>query len=417
MKNESVLKLTEKIASDMLAKFSSDDFQTTLKSLKEVSDTGTFEMVISTDDVDRHGEIVDQKGIDFSAYMKNPVVLWGHNHNQIPVGITDEIYTRTVGNQIQTVAKGRFASHEFAQTLRALFDAGMLKTSSIGFIPKEYQGNTITKSELLEWSFVSIPANPYALALGKSGFNVEELISKGVFLADVKNGDDIETPVDNPEEVPAEEEPKAEDLEKIEEEETPEEAVEETPAEETPKEEEPTPEPEEQKSIEKGAIADEIEESDMRKAKYEKFQQMDRLYWAFCEVYFDEETPVEEYDTLVSEFVGLLTGATTEGRLIISNSLEELKAKHIETVKAGRVLSSKNRTKISDAILALEDVLSADSSEEGKKVQPERIKNSEIEAIEDFLNFRKTMQQVAGLLGEALYEAKKDASKYIDEVK
>lgn len=407
MKNESVLKLTEKIASDMLAKFSSDDFQTTLKSLKEVSDTGTFEMVISTDDVDRHGEIVDQKGIDFSAYMKNPVVLWGHNHNQIPVGITDEIYTRTVGTQIQTIAKGRFASHEFAQTLRALFDAGMLKTSSIGFIPKEYQGNTITKSELLEWSFVSIPANPYALALGKSGFNVEELIAKGVFLSEVKEGDEIETPVDNPEE-----EPKAEDLEKIEEE-TPEEV----PVEETPKEEEPTPEPEEEKSLEKGALSDTVEDQEMRKAKYEKFQLMDRLYWAFCEVYFDEETPVEEYDNLVSEFVSLLTGATTEGRLIMERDVAELKAKHLETVKAGRVLSSKNRAKISDAILALEEVLAADESEDGKKSQPERVKNSEIEAIEDFLNFRKTMQQVAGLLGEALYEAKKDASKYIGEAK
>jgi hypothetical protein len=410
MKNESVLKLTEKIASDMLAKFSSDDFQTTLKSLKEVSDTGTFEMVISTDDVDRHGEIVDQKGIDFSAYMKNPVVLWGHNHNQIPVGITDEIYTRNVGGQTQTVAKGRFASHEFAQTLRALFDAGMLKTSSIGFIPKEYQGNTITKSELLEWSFVSIPANPYALALGKSGFNVEELIAKGVFLSDVKEGDEIETPVENPEE-----EPKAE--EKIEEEETPEETPEEVPAEETPKEEEPTPEPEEEKSLEKGALSDTVEDQEMRKAKYEKFQLMDRLYWAFCEVYFDEETPVEEYDNLVSEFVSLLTGATTEGRLIMERDVAELKAKHLETVKAGRVLSSKNRAKISDAILALEEVLAADESEDGKKSQPERVKNSEIEAIEDFLNFRKTMQQVAGLLGEALYEAKKDASKYIDEAK
>lgn len=155
----------------------------------------------------------------------------------------------------------------------------------------------------------------------------------------------------------------------------------------------------------------------MRKAKYEKFQLMDRLYWAFCEVYFDEETPVEEYDNLVSEFVSLLTGATTEGRLIMERDVAELKAKHLETVKAGRVLSSKNRAKISDAILALEEVLAADESEDGKKSQPERVKNSEIEAIEDFLNFRKTMQQVAGLLGEALYEAKKDASKYIGEAK
>lgn len=411
MKNESVLKLTNKLASDMIASFMSKDFQETLSSLKEVSDTGTFEMVISTDDIDRHGEIVDQKGIDFSAYMKNPVVLWGHNHNQIPVGITDEIYTRNAGAQTQTVAKGRFASHEFAQTLRALFDAGMLKTSSIGFIPKEYNGATITKSELLEWSFVSIPANPYALALGKSGFNVEELIAKGVFLGEIKHGDDIETPV--------EEEKVDETVDNSEEntttpqvetpvEPTPEETIE-TPV-ETPEEVVvETPEPEE-----KGLLSDEVAEIDMRKEKYAKFEKMDRLFWAFCDVYFDEETPVEEFDNLVSEFISLLTGATTEGRLVVQRDLAELKAKHAVTLKAGRVLSSANRTKIADAILALEEVLAADSTEEGKQAPMERVKTSEIEAIEDFLKLRKGMQDIATIFSDVLHDAKKDASKYIE---
>ncbi len=411
MKNDGVLKLTEKVASDMLAKFSSLEFQNTLKAIKEVGDTGTFEIVISTDDIDRHGEIVDQKGIDFTAYMKNPVVLWGHNHNQIPVGVTDEIYTRNLGAQTQTVAKGRFAAHEFAQTLRQLYDAKMLNTSSIGFIPKEYNGSTITKSELLEWSFVSIPANPYALALGKSGFNVAELIEKGVFLGEIKHGDDIETPV--------EEEKVDETVDNSEEntttpqvetpvEPTPEETIE-TPV-ETPEEVVvETPEPEE-----KGLLSDEVAEIDMRKEKYAKFEKMDRLFWAFCDVYFDEETPVEEFDNLVSEFISLLTGATTEGRLVVQRDLAELKAKHAVTLKAGRVLSSANRTKIADAILALEEVLAADSTEEGKQAPMERVKTSEIEAIEDFLKLRKGMQDIATIFSDVLHDAKKDASKYIE---
>jgi len=411
MKNDGVLKLTEKVASDMLAKFSSLEFQNTLKAIKEVGDTGTFEIVISTDDIDRHGEIVDQKGIDFTAYMKNPVVLWGHNHNQIPVGVTDEIYTRNLGAQTQTVAKGRFADHEFAQTLRRLYDAKMLNTSSIGFIPKEYNGSTITKSELLEWSFVSIPANPYALALGKSGFNVEELIAKGVFLGDVKHGDDIETPV--------EEEKVDETVDNSEEntttpqvetpvEDTPEETIE-TPV-ETPEEVVvETPEPEE-----KGLLSDEVAEIDMRKEKYAKFEKMDRLFWAFCDVYFDEETPVEEFDNLVAEFVSLITGATTEGRLVVERDIAELKAKHAITLKAGRVLSSANKAKINDAILALEEVLAADSNEEGKQAPMERVKTSEVEAIEDFLKLRKGMQDIATIFSDVLHDAKKDASKYIE---
>lgn len=400
MKNEGILKLTEKVAGDMLAKFSSLEFQNTLKAIKEVGDTGTFEIVISTDDIDRHGEIVDQKGIDFTAYMKNPVVLWGHNHNQIPVGVTDEIYTRNLGAQTQTIAKGRFAAHEFAQTLRALYDAKMLNTSSIGFIPKEYNGSTITKSELLEWSFVSIPANPYALALGKSGFNVEELISKGVFLAEIKHGDDIETPVeDETEKITVD---NSEENSNTPQEETPVEPVKEEEVVEIPKEEE------------KGMISDEIAENDMHKIKWEKFAVLDKLYWAFCDVYFDEETPVEEFDTLVSEFISLLTGATTEGRLIVQRDLAELKAKHAVTVKAGRVLSGANKQKITDAILALEEVLAADSTEEGKQAPMACEKNVEIEAIEDFLKLRKAMQQIATEFRNVLHDAKKGASKYIE---
>lgn len=399
MKNDGVLKLTEKVAGEMLAKFSSAEFQNTLKALKEVTDTGTFEIVISTDDIDRHGEIVDQKGIDFTAYMKNPVVLWGHNHNQIPVGTTDEIYTRNAGAQTQTVAKGRFAAHEFAQTLRQLYDAKMLNTSSIGFIPKEYNGNTITKSELLEWSFVSIPANPYALALGKSGFNIAELLAKGVIMEEVKHGDDVKTDLEADETVEnSDEDTTATQVE------TPVEV----PAEEIPAEGETVEE-------EKGLISDEIAENDMRKLKWANFEKLDKLYWAFCDVYFDEETPVEEYDTLVAEFVSLLNGTTTEGRLVAQRDFDAVKAKHAVTVKAGRVLSGANKQKITDAILALEEVLAADSSTDEEKQAPtERVKTTEVEAIEDFLKLRKGMQDIATIFSDVLHDAKKDASKYIE---
>lgn len=408
MDNDTAKKLTDQIAKDMLAKFASPEFQTFIKSVNDATDTGTFEMVISTDNIDRHGEIVDQKGIDFTNYMTNPVVLWGHNHNQIPVGVTDEIYTRVVGSQVQTVAKGRFAPHEFAQTLRQLFDAGMLKTSSIGFIPLEYNGNVITKSELLEWSFVSIPANPYALALGKSGFNIAELISKGVVVEDVKTGDDInndeiEQPIETTDDVevtPAEEKPVDET--------TPTETVE-TPVDDTASV---------QETEEKGAIADTVAEQDMRKLKWEKFAQLDKLYWAFCDVYFDDETPVEDFDTLKSEFVALLGDAQVESRLIAERDMDAVKEKHVTTVKAGRVLSSANKEKIVTAISALEEVLAmADTSETTDekavvKTNGMHGATSDVEALEDFLALRKGVQSLASVLSDVLKDGKARASKY-----
>ena len=409
MDNDTAKKLTDQIAKDMLAKFASPEFQTFIKSVNDATDTGTFEMVISTDNIDRHGEIVDQKGIDFTNYMTNPVVLWGHNHNQIPVGVTDEIYTRVVGSQVQTVAKGRFAPHEFAQTLRQLFDAGMLKTSSIGFIPLEHNGNVITKSELLEWSFVSIPANPYALALGKSGFNVAELVAKGVVIEETKTGDDInndeiEKP-DDAEITPAEEKPVEEPTQP--------ETVE-TPVDDTASVQETETE-------EKGAIADTVAEQDMRKLKWEKFAQLDKLYWAFCDVYFDDETPVEDFETLKAEFVALLGGATQpESRLVAERDFDEVKSKHVRTVKAGRVLSTANRDKIVGAISALEEVLSiADASEttDAKAIDDTDGvlgKNADVEAVQDFLTLRKGVQSLAGVLNDVLKTSKQNAEKYTD---
>lgn len=195
MKNE-LYKISEDVAKSLASYFASEAFQKQFATVKDSAgaDTGTFRMVISTDQVDRHGEIVNQDGWQYDNYMKNAVVLWGHDSYSIPVGITDKL-SMVVENGVKSlVAEGRFAAHEFAQTLRKLYEDGMLRASSVGFIPLEYDGNTITKAELLEWSFVSIPANPFALSA--RGYDVSTLISKGVIkdTEEVKEGEEVVTP-------------------------------------------------------------------------------------------------------------------------------------------------------------------------------------------------------------------------------
>ena len=194
MKN-TLLKLSEDAAKKIASHFASDAFQAQLKELKEsTADNGTFRMVISTDQVDRHGEVVSQDGWQTDNYMRNPVVLWGHDSYAIPVGITDKLSIQIENGVKSLVAEGRFAGHEFAQVLRGLYDEGMLNASSVGFIPFEYEGNTITKAELLEWSFVSIPANPFALA--SRGYDLNMLVAKGVIkeAEEIKEGEEVVTP-------------------------------------------------------------------------------------------------------------------------------------------------------------------------------------------------------------------------------
>ena len=48
-------------------------------------DNATLVGVFSTGDVDRHGEIVDQKSWILDTYMQNPVVLWSHNHDELAI--------------------------------------------------------------------------------------------------------------------------------------------------------------------------------------------------------------------------------------------------------------------------------------------------------------------------------------------
>jgi len=128
---------------------------------------GTFEVIASTDVLDREGERIDQSGWELDNYKKNPVILWGHDIFALPIGKATDIKVED-GSLIMS---GEFASKEanpMAEQVRLLFDEGILKTVSVGFIPKEREGDTIIKAELLEVSFVPVPANPDALALAVS---------------------------------------------------------------------------------------------------------------------------------------------------------------------------------------------------------------------------------------------------------
>lgn len=133
-------------------------------------------VICSTGDVDRAGDIVVQEGIDFTAYKMNPIVLWGHDTNQpiaraIEIGIVD-------GALMATVEFPPLGSSTKADEICALMKAGVVNAVSIGFTPIETEPldkanpkkgpQRYIKSELGEFSFVSVPANPGALTVARS---------------------------------------------------------------------------------------------------------------------------------------------------------------------------------------------------------------------------------------------------------
>ena len=138
---------------------------------KAKEDGGSFDVIISTEALDRAGEIVRQSGWDTANYKNNAIVLWGHDYYALPIGVCLETYETTFRGFPALGARGVFLSAEInpmAQQVRKLYEFGLKTgtnvgtTTSVGFIPKEFDPNdqsVITKSELLEFSFVDVPAN------------------------------------------------------------------------------------------------------------------------------------------------------------------------------------------------------------------------------------------------------------------
>jgi len=50
-----------------------------------------YDIVISTDAVDRDGDIIEVDGWEIDNYLANPVVLWAHDYRGVPVGRALEV--------------------------------------------------------------------------------------------------------------------------------------------------------------------------------------------------------------------------------------------------------------------------------------------------------------------------------------
>lgn len=152
------------------------------------ADDRTFKVVASTDSIDREGEIIEQGGWELDNYMKNPVILWAHDIQSLPIGKATSV--KVEGDEL--IIEGIFAEKEgnpMAENVYQLFKAGIQTAVSVGFIPLEREGSVITKAELLELSFVPVPANPEAHARAIAKGLDESLFAKSTKVEDkaVKN--------------------------------------------------------------------------------------------------------------------------------------------------------------------------------------------------------------------------------------
>lgn len=155
----------------------------------------------SDESIDRDGDTVSIDGWDISAYMKNPVVLYGHDMGMLPVGKSVSVTADRRARQllfdvafptIEELSSNPETPSEHALKVDAIYNmakAGILNTVSVGFRGLEYDptptGRAYKRQELMEISIVPIPANPNAVAVLRA-VGVSDTVMKGVLSMETK---------------------------------------------------------------------------------------------------------------------------------------------------------------------------------------------------------------------------------------
>jgi HK97 family phage prohead protease len=138
-------------------------------------DAGSAEATITTETADLDHDRVTAAGIRLERFRRNPVVLYAHDYQGLPVGTATALDVEP-GRGIR--ARWRWLEgDEFADRVRNAWEQGVLRGTSIGFLPirskpNELGGVDFLETELLEFSVCPLPANSEAVrqlkALGLS---------------------------------------------------------------------------------------------------------------------------------------------------------------------------------------------------------------------------------------------------------
>jgi HK97 family phage prohead protease len=138
--------------------------------IRQVSDR-QVRVMVSSGEAGRDGLILDCNGVDLTEYRRNPVVLAFHDQN-LPVGRCTTIGRNGNGGIEGLVNFAREGVSPAADTVYGLVKDGALNSVSVGFEPltppgpKDRNGfRTVKDWELLELSFVAIPADRGAVVL------------------------------------------------------------------------------------------------------------------------------------------------------------------------------------------------------------------------------------------------------------
>ena len=154
-----------------------------------------FVITMSTGELDRDNEKIDQSGWVLDNYKKNPVILWSHDRNIPAIGYMENI-------SIENSLTGEMVFNDkeydpFGWGIGQRLIKGSLNCGSVGFRvieaevinhcanPDEDADVIFRKQELLEFSICNIPANPEAAlfrnmsSINDKSMRMYEFLKKG----------------------------------------------------------------------------------------------------------------------------------------------------------------------------------------------------------------------------------------------
>ncbi len=146
------------------------------------------EFIICDNSINRYGWRLLVEGIDLSGFLKNPVCCVNHDTREIPVGRWKNL--RIENEQLIGVLEFD-ADDEKAVMLHKKYEKGFLNAVSLNILPLEESEDksvllvgqrypTITKSDLLEISLVTVPGQRNAVKLTAPGGGIEYTFNKQI---------------------------------------------------------------------------------------------------------------------------------------------------------------------------------------------------------------------------------------------
>ena len=153
----------------------------TLTAVVHKNEGPKVDAIISTESIDRDGEVLISQGMDATEYNENPVVFYNHDYAQ-PIGRTTDI-RRGKGKIEATLEFAKrpegYEGSYFPEFVESLVAQDIVKGISVGFVPipggvrkasqkdREDYGDRVrqvySKWKLLEISVAPLPANGQAL--------------------------------------------------------------------------------------------------------------------------------------------------------------------------------------------------------------------------------------------------------------